>query len=126
MRGSPDSKTENHSLLSRGLACTKPVTQIESVVGCRRNVRCWPMAVATLAGRGGSAYWGAPAAYTRAREVVGAAESDPKPKWSAICSRSVGRRPRRLLAAWLDAPGGLDTQSLCKLNVLRHTRQFKS
>src|SRR5216684_58649 len=25
----------------------------------------------------GSAYWGAPAAHTRAREVVGAAESDP-------------------------------------------------
>jgi hypothetical protein len=30
------------------------------------------------------------------------------------------------VAAWLDAQGGLDTQSLCKLNILRHTRQFKS
>jgi hypothetical protein len=30
------------------------------------------------------------------------------------------------VAAWLDAQGGLDTKSLCKLNVLRHTRQFKS
>jgi hypothetical protein len=30
------------------------------------------------------------------------------------------------VAAWLDAQGGLDTHSLRNLNVLRHTRQFKS
>jgi hypothetical protein len=30
------------------------------------------------------------------------------------------------VAAWLDAQGGLDTHSPRKLNVLRHTRQFKS
>jgi hypothetical protein len=30
------------------------------------------------------------------------------------------------VAAWLTAQGGLDTHSLRKLNVLYHTRQFKS
>jgi hypothetical protein len=55
----------------------------------------------------------------RSEHVADTAAPDPKPKWSAICSRSVGRRPRRLLAAWLDAQGDLDTHSLCKLNALR-------
>jgi hypothetical protein len=30
------------------------------------------------------------------------------------------------VAAWLDAQAGLDAHSLRNLNVLRHTRQFKS
>ncbi len=38
-------------------------------------VRSWPKASVPY----GSAYWGAPAAHTRAREVVGAAESRPQP-----------------------------------------------
>jgi hypothetical protein len=42
MRSSSGSKTENHSPPSRALVCTKSVTEVESVVGCRRDVRCWP------------------------------------------------------------------------------------
>jgi len=30
------------------------------------------------------------------------------------------------VAAWLDAQGGLDTQSLRELNALRHTRQLNT
>jgi hypothetical protein len=47
-------------------------------------------------------------------------ETDGRLKLSLLSSIMAG------VAAWLDGQGGLDTQTLRKLNVLRHTRQFKS
>ena len=45
--------------------------------GERARRRCWPKAAPIRPPRNGSAYGGAPAANTRAREAVGAAEFDP-------------------------------------------------
>jgi hypothetical protein len=55
------------------------------------------------AARNGSAYGGAPAAHTRAREVVGAAESDPEPTFNDETSSRRDRAEVYHILPWIEA-----------------------
>jgi hypothetical protein len=59
--------------------------------------RIWPQAAPIRPPHMGPAYWGAPAAHTRAREAVGAAESDPFR--SSLPSKITSRRLTHLVGA---------------------------